>query len=54
MKKYIPVLLALSAVSGASYAATAPKDSSVNYLQMRNGVAYQVNQESPYTGAWRC
>ncbi len=50
MKKYIPVLFALSAVSGVSYAGTTTQSDSVDYLQMRNGIAYQVNQETPYTG----
>ncbi|GGK20969.1 hypothetical protein GCM10007987_01050 [Aliivibrio fischeri] len=48
MKKYIPVLFALSAVSGVSYAGTTTQSDSVDYLQMRNGIAYQVNQETPY------
>ena len=48
MKKYVPILIALSTVSSMSYAATS--DDAVDYLQMRKGVAYQVNHSKPFTG----
>jgi len=44
MKKSIPLTLFLLSFSGLTQAAAA------NYLQLRNGVAYQVNQESPFSG----
>ncbi|MCL9781758.1 toxin-antitoxin system YwqK family antitoxin [Vibrio sp. S4M6] len=53
MKKYIPLIIALSAVSGASYAATTTTNgNTVDYLQVRQGVAYQVNQTTPFTGKY--
>ncbi|MCW8336292.1 toxin-antitoxin system YwqK family antitoxin, partial [Vibrio paucivorans] len=48
MKKYVPLLIALSAVSGMTYAS--PQEEAVDYLQLRKGVAYQVNHQQPYTG----
>lgn len=52
MKKYLPLIIALSAVSGASYAATSNSENTVSYLQMRHGIAYQVNQTTPFTGKY--
>ncbi|WP_192890524.1 toxin-antitoxin system YwqK family antitoxin [Vibrio bathopelagicus] len=49
MKKYIPILIALSTMSSMSYAAS-PREDAVDYLQMRKGVAYQVNHSKPFTG----
>lgn len=48
MKKYIPILIALSTMSSMSYAAT--REDAVDYLQMRKGVAYQVNTQSHLLG----
>ena len=51
MKKYIPILIALSTMSSMSYAATPREDAdAVDYLQMRKGLAYQVNHSKPFTG----
>ncbi len=50
MKKYVPILIALSTMSSMSYAATSNDDVVVDYLQMRKGVAYQVNHSKPFTG----
>lgn len=44
MKKTIPLAILLLSFTGLSQAATA------DYLQSRNGVAYQVNQETPFSG----
>ena len=46
MKKYIPILIALSTMSSMSYAAS-PREDAVDYLQMRKGVAYQVTIQNP-------
>ena len=51
MKKFIPFTLLALTMSGAAYSATKhTNNSTVDYLQVRHDIAYQVNHTTPFSG----